>query len=356
MLIDIESPNGETKNDAVIRHERRALTTHLLDIYYTFKGELESHELASASDEKQSAIAKEMIQNFVAAMNTALVIGILDDALYVWARKEIGKREVRAKNKTAVTRDDVAGVMIFLEKFLSRMYHGKTIEEVQNELNQEDEKDAEQEDTFNLIDIPLSKRAEIIHDRAIELYKARYDWGYYPEATRNLKVEKMSLNEAIDARRKQLGYIHFNSNYNKDTNLDFLLQKIRRGKASDEEIELYGLWRNKITAQWIGIVEADVQMLCSLGPEFQKIYNELVKLAERNRQYREEMARHARETRTTEGFIPFGNERLSDEMRKDIRMTEELIERALILLYPSSEIKGKLNREAIEDILGIKKQ
>ena len=355
------SPIVDTTEESVISVERRIIAVHLLGLHAAFKNDLEGLESEDLQEDERSAIIKEMIENFAISVRRALVGGAHhNDALSIpWAIQEIVRIESMLEASESPTPKDASVVLSFINDFLAKLYPSRTIEEI-NELYAEEGREVEeQEDELDLKLLPPEKRDEIIHDQARLLYEFRYYWGYYPAVTRGLNVRGVRLNDAIDDRRRELEMQYFDKDLNRGYNLDRIRQRIGQGKAGTGEVELYSLWRNKITGNYMGGVSGAIHLLKSLSPEYEQFYNEAHELSERFIKYREIMSKRAEETGTTEGYIPFGDKKFSDSLRRDARKTEQLIERVLMALYPSTKKiqkdgKEKFDRRELEKKLGIK--
>lgn len=355
-------PIVDSAEESVISVERRIIAVHLLGLHTAFKNDLEGLESEDLQEDERNTIIKEMIENFTISVRRALVGGEHHDvALSIpWAIQEITRIESMLEAPELPTLEDASVVLLFINDFLVKLYPGRTIEEINGELNAEDEREVEeQEDDLDLKLLPPEARDEIIHDQARLLYELRYYWGYYPAATRDLNVRGVRLNDAIDNRRRELEAQYFDKDLNRGYNLDRIRQRIEQGKADTGETELYSLWRNKITGNYMGGVSGAIHLLKSLGPEYEEFYNEAHVLSDRFKEYRAIMAKRAEETGTTEGYIPFGDKNFSDSLRRDARKTEQLIERVFMALYPSTKKiqkdgREKFDRKELEKELGIK--
>lgn len=331
--------------------EKKILAIKLLETYWQWEYELQvtekEHKLTQA--EEEAINVEEMIAPFFSGVRERMTRESLPDGLYDWASDQLNQIEKVLGSGKAVKQADVKRVVKFIEEFLYRLHPGTTsIVQVEDELAHEQDF-TEGADEGGLHGASEEEeRMELILPHAQSLYSHRYAWGYFPDAAKGMTHDDRR------ALRKELWKKHFDSQDN-DTNLDRIFKKIERREASDEEILLYQISRNKLTGTWFAGILGRTEILEALGGEFVKFYKEAQSIDAYLSKIRTMIEEYAAKggvdsQREIDGLVA--------QAKIYIDRADLLVDRIFLALYPDikNEQTGGTDVEKLKEILGIKKE
>lgn len=376
--LSIDKKLSISNEDEETSHEQ-FIDRGLLDLYKEQSHELfitqEMHEAIEREEETPvvSDIIRRILLELQAAIEGRFMMKEDRQWLSEWIEalhKKIDIGELR--------QHDIKVAITLVRDILFRLYPGKTISEIEKELDVETFEDSLQVERGETHESPEAREMRI-KQVTLELYGARYGWGYYPELHELLeltdnKIENEKKIRAKEADFKSLIDAFLDSERARGREhserrdyFQLIAKKMEKGEATlDEELQ-YKLEYNKLRMQWFtAFLPAFEDLVVHGGDDaFIRLWKDVWKLSKYAEWKREiitdEERREREEQLTALGRNP--DEAASKEGvgKEEVDGGNRLIDEALIILYPeiveiAEDGTRSVNQKKLEEILGIKKE